>query len=62
MVLRILQDLPGRFRNTLLGYPPLGKDLVGYWSLLAWLKENQIAKLNSDIVEIDSFGDGALQD
>ena len=55
MVLMILRNLPARLRNTLLGYPPPGTDLVGYESLLAWLKKNQIAKLDGDVVEIGSF-------
>lgn len=58
MVLMILRNLPARLRNKLLGYPLPGTDLVGYESLLAWLKKNQIAKLDGDVVEIGSFWGG----
>jgi len=45
-------------RNRLLGYPPSGTDLVGYESLLDWIKENQIYTLDGDVVEIGSFMGG----
>lgn len=45
-------------RNRLLGYPPSGTDLVGYESLLDWIKENQIHILDGDVVEIGSFMGG----
>jgi len=55
MVLMILRNLSARIRNTLLGYPPPGTDLVGFESLLARLKKEQIGKLDGDVVEIGSF-------
>jgi hypothetical protein len=46
-------------RNRLLGFnPPQGTDLVGYESLLDWIKGNKIHTLDGDIVEIGSFMGG----
>ena len=57
---------PKAFRNVLLGIrsrlpvgnPPEGTDLVGYESLLDWIKEKKIHTLDGDVVEIGSFMGG----
>lgn len=44
-----------RIKNRIVGYPPPGTDLVGYESLLDWIRGNQIYALTGDVVEIGSF-------
>lgn len=39
----------------LLGYPLPQTDLVGYESLVGWLRKNRIHKLDGNVVEIGSF-------
>ena len=42
-------------KSRVLGYPLNAADLVGYESLLDWIKQNQIHTLDGDVVEIGSF-------
>jgi len=53
--IRALLRFALRITSRVLGYPPPGTDLVGYESLLDWIRENKIQTLDGDVVEIGSF-------
>lgn len=49
------QGFLSSIKNKFLGYPPAETDLVGYETLLDWVKQHKVDVLNGDVVEIGSF-------